>query len=443
MGRADFVIAPEHVITATGFWNHERVELDSLANRPQAASWGNHAGSLRYRSRIGRTDLMGTAAVGEFRTLLPLGGIRPLSAEGTALRSRLTLDMERPFAGGVLYWGGSFERLSFEYRAFEQAASRDSSIVSSGARGEVAGVYGEAAYSLLPRLSVRGGLRADMFSTEQSVQLAPRFAATLLLTDRASVTMSGGRYRQFVRAPERSLSSIGMIPDSSSGPVLDVAEAMHLVLGLAQDLGEGIRLGLDGFFKEFEGLEPRSNARIHSSGVDLWVRRNAGVLTGWLGYSLSWVWTVEDDRRTAETFRGRHLINAGVAGPIVGRGLFDVRVSYGAGLPYTAIPEPEVASPVFSMAGAESAGMTVASVNEGGNVATEPTQPYMRVDAQISRPFNGSFGNFDFQIMPYVRVINALNRRDAIFYHYTPDAGRTEPLADLPVLPVVGVEWKF
>ena len=113
--------------------------------------------------------------------------------------------------------------------------------------------------------------------------------------------------------------------------------------------------GLDGYFKQFEGLETEEDARTHASGIDLWLRRNTGTFTGWLGYSLSWVWTVRGQDRDADSFRGRHLVNAGVSGPVVGRGLFDVRVSYGAGLPYTAIPEPEVASPAFAMLGGEAA----------------------------------------------------------------------------------------
>jgi hypothetical protein len=40
-------------------------------------------------------------------------------------------------------------------------------------------------------------------------------------------------------------------------------------------------------------------------------------------------------------------------------------------------------------------------------------------------------------------VINALNRRDAIFYHYSREAGRAEPVAGLPVMPILGAEWKF
>ncbi|MGH7447323.1 MAG: hypothetical protein ACRELT_07170, partial [Longimicrobiales bacterium] len=122
---------------------------------------------------------------------------------------------------------------------------------------------------------------------------------------------------------------------------------------------------------------------------------------------------------------------------------FDVRVSYGAGLPYTAIPEPEVAAPSFAVMGGESMSAGRMSGADGGALPSEPNEPYIRVDAQVSRPFSGSVRDFAFELVPYVRVINALNRRDAIFYHYSSDAGRAEPLADLPLLPVFGLEWKF
>src|SRR5690606_37258596 len=139
-----------------------------------------------------------------------------------------------------------------------------------------------------------------------------------------------------------------------------------------------------------------------------------------------WIWTVANNDRNANSFRGRHLVNAGLAGPIVGRGLFDVRVSYGAGLPYTAIPEPEVASPVFNVVGESNT--TSYAGSDGAALSTEPNEPYVRVDAQVSRPFSGSVRDFEFELVPYVRVINAINRRDAIFYHYSADAGRAEPL---------------
>lgn len=442
--RFDLAASPSHVLTATGFWNDERVQLDTVGAQREAARWGNRAGSLRYRGTIGDNEVLGTLALGHFRTLLPLGGVRPLMTEGTAERSRIAFDVERTFAGGRVFWGGSFDRIDFAHRAFPQGLPRDSAVAASNAQGDVAGAYAEAAFTVLPRLRLRAGLRADAFSRASGVYLAPRASATLLLTDRAMLSLSAGRFRQYVRAPEQSLVFIGdVVTDSAGGPVLTVAEATHVVLGLSQDFGEGIRLDLEGFFKQFEGLQASDMSRTAASGVDLWLRRNTGTVTGWLGYSLSWVWALEGTSITpARSFSGRHLVSVGVAGPVIAGSMFDVRVSYGAGLPYTAIPEPETASPVFGV-GVRPRTPLLDESPEVGPLATEPDDPYLRVDAAVSRSFEGRVRSFAFDIMPYIKVMNALNRRDAIFYYYDRDVGSPEPLDDLPVVPIVGLQWTF
>jgi hypothetical protein len=62
---------------------------------------------------------------------------------------------------------------------------------------------------------------------------------------------------------------------------------------------------------------------------------------------------------------------------------------------------------------------------------------------QISRSFEGTVRDRSFHFRPYIRVINALNRRDAIFYSWNRDVGKAEPLANLPIVPILGMEWKF
>ena len=445
LARVDREVGMHGTLTATAFWNHESVALDSIGNVQQTARWGNHAGSVRYRGDHSGTQVLATLSGGQFRTILPLGGIRPLLMEGTVRRGKAALDMQRALFGMRMNWGVAYEKMEFEHRAYGNDESRESDVVRSVAGGDVTGAYIESAYSPTSWLRLRGGLRADHFSRGDVVRLAPRAAATVMLTDRASITLSGGKYHQYVREPERSLVFLGnAVPDSSRAGALIVAEATHLVLGLAQDFPEGIRLGLDGYFKQFEGLASSASAtnRTASSGVDLWVRRNTGRVTGWLGYSLGWVWAIDGNWiRPTQSFSGRHIISAGVLGPLAGRGAFDVRVSYGAGLPYTAIPEPEPTSPLFSA-------VRVSPPEGGGGtdpapLPGEPNEPYIRLDAQVSRTFDGSIRTFEFKLMPYIKVINALNRRDAIFYHYNRDVGHAEPLADLPIVPIIGFEWKF
>jgi hypothetical protein len=447
VARVDMHVADGHTLTLSGFLNDEVVRLDTVGAAREQAQWGNRAGSLRYRGAMGETEVLATLALARFRTTLPLGGIRPLLTEGTAARVRGAVDFEQASRGTRLHWGGSIDHIEFRYRAYPQGQSRDSVVVNNVAEGITGGVYGEVAVSVLPRLRMRGGLRADAFTHTEGIRFGPRLSATLLLTDRAAITLMGGQYRQYVRTPERSLVFLGNVaPDSAAGPALTVAEATHVVLTLTQDLGEGIRLGLEGFFKEFTGLHASPGRTTESSGIDLWLRRSTGSLTGWLGYSLAWVWSMEPNQpRPAHAFSGRHLVTSGVAGPLIGNGAFDVRVSYGAGLPYTAVPEPPVASPSFSLAATASGGASFAAAGspEPPVVASEPPEPYIRLDAQVSRTWAGSVGDFAFQFTPYIKVINALNRRDAIFYHYSREAGRAEPVAGLPVMPILGAEWKF
>jgi hypothetical protein len=451
MARVDARVAAQHVITATGFWNHEEVRLDTVGAARERADWGNRAGSLRYRGQFGDLGVLGTVAGGRFRTTLPLGGIRPLMTEGTATRGRLAADFDQARGGGRIFWGASADRIEFEYRAFPQSARRDSVLVRNVAVGDAVGVYAEALFNVMPRLMLRGGVRADAFTHTDGVLLAPRASATLLLTDRASLMLSAGQYRQYVRTPERSLVFLGNVsPDSTAGPPLTVAEAVHVVLTLTQDLGDGVRLGVEGFFKEFGGLHASPHRTTETSGVDIWVRRASGALSGWLGYSLAWVWTVDPDRASPpQSFSGRHLVTSGISGPLVGAGAFEVRASYGAGLPFTAVPEPPIASPGFGLVPdggmfmARTANATALSNPDVPALATDPQDPFIRLDAQISHTFLGQWGGFSFQVTPYLKVINALNRRDAIFYHYDRNAGRAEPLAGLPVMPILGAEWRF
>jgi hypothetical protein len=453
VARLDVRIAPGHTLTASTFWNHEEVRLDTVGASREQAWWGNRSGAVRYRGAFGGLDVMTTVGGGLFRTTLPLGGIRPLMSEGSASRIRMATDFERSVAGLRVFWGGSLERTEFEYRAYRQGGSRDSALVRTVALGDAGGVYAEALFNPLPRVTLRGGVRADGFTHADGIRLAPRLAATLLVTDRAAITLSAGQYSQYIRTPERSLVFLPNVsPDSGAGPPLTVAEASHVVLTITQDLGDGVRLGLEGFFKEFSGVHASPNRTTETSGVDIWIRRAGENLAGWLGYSLAWVWQVDPDRApTTVSFAGRHLITSGVSGPLVGNGAFDIRLSYGAGLPFTAVPEPPVGGPGFSVMATEGAShvpdrgsLLAAGANpDVPAIATEPQDPFIRVDAQVSHTFNGSWGTFNFNVTPYLKVINALNRRDAVFYHYDRNAGQAQPLAGLPVMPILGMEWRF
>ncbi|MGQ0562014.1 MAG: TonB-dependent receptor [Gemmatimonadota bacterium] len=444
IARFDFGVLGGDV-TVAGFWNQESVLLDSIAGGRAEAAWGNTSGSLRYRNTILGYDTELTVAGGRFHTQLPVGVTRPIVTNGLADRVRAAAHFVHDYGPLNLQFGGSLDQQSYQYRAWPRFATRDSLLLRADAEGANVGFYVDGQWQPLERLTVRSGLRTDIFSHESNPRIAPRLSATFLLSDNAALTIAGGLYHQHVRAATGSGIIGTPVADSATGPSLAIARASHLVIGLDQALGDGVRVAIEGYYKAFSGLPSTQGDLTEASGLDLWVRRGSGRYTGWLGYSLAWVWSLEPGvPRGAEVFAGRQLLSAGASGPLLGQGKFDIRVAYGSGLPFTAIPEPEAAPPVFSVVGKPD-GVIGSVPDDNFTYPTPPDEQYLRVDAQVARTFVTDVRGFAFELTPYFKVLNALDRRDALFYHY--DRSQQEPqaraVAALPVLPIIGLEWRF
>ena len=436
-------------IAITGFWNEEGIQLDSTSRADGETAWGNRAASLRYSGRVLGANALFTVSGGTFETSLPIGGIRPLLTTGQSSRARVAADVERTAGPVRIGYGASVDRMTFEYTAAVRGAAQDSVLLRAEGEGDSGGAYVDASFNVLRGLRFRAGLRGDRFALIDDMRFAPRVSLTLALGQHAAITVAGGRYHQYIRAPEEEILFVGsVVNDAIASPPLTVARASHVTMHLAQDLGDAMVLALEGYYKQYDGLPSTITDRAEASGVELWVRRNGDRVTGWLGYSLGWVWSDDADDRyavDARRFAGRHLISAGITGPTFGRGAFDVRVSYGSGLPYTAIPEPDNAAPVFSTMRTldPTVHTEIATIPSAAN--EEPERPYLRVDARVEHTWSGELNGAVFDVTPYLKLLNALNRRDAIFYHYdrTPTGTELKPLASLPVLPVLGVEWRF
>lgn len=461
LGRLDADVGEAGGIALTGFWNDESVRLDEETTGTRTARWGNAAASLRYRGALLGGDLDLTAAYGGYRARLPLGGAQAVMADGSARRVRLSADLTRGGGSARVQYGLSYEKLVLDYEARPEAADGDALVLETASDGEVGGAYVDVDWRPGSRWRIRGGGRVDVFSSDAVARFAPRISATWLASDRVSLTVAAGRYRQFFRSAEPVLV-VG--EDSAEAlyvpPPLAVAHASHLVIALDQELGEGVRLGIEGFFKTFDDVPRPDTAAAGSgrpvqvtrtgaaraSGVDLWLRRGEGRLTGWLGYSLGWVWT-DGDPAEAERFAGRQLLSVGLSGPLGARGRFDLHAAYGAGLPYAAIPQVQFADAARALdaPSVASAGVTrlqSLTINSPP-LSSAPDDPYFRVDIEVSHPWSATWRRREFTFTPYFKVLNALDRRDALFYHVRGDADEPDPLAALPILPIIGFRWSF
>ncbi len=453
LGRVDLDLGGSHV-TATGFWNRESVDLAPVqvggGDPPKSAYWGNTAGSVRYRGELGPGTVALTAAHGRFRTQLPIQGQTFTVADGRTRRTRLLASYETE--APRLRWNAG-TALDLYHTELEQSTVAGDSTVLQSAGGEVFAGYAEAGWLATPTLELRAGLRADYFRPDDEARLAPRASVRWRVAERATLTLAAGRFHQFVRGPESILSAdltgptLGPIDaprlddgtDSlaavDAGSLFAVAGATHLVVGLENELEAGLALGIEGYFKAFDGLP--SAERLRASGADLWIHQEEGPVRGWVGYSLGWVWT--DDPGEDRRFVGRHLLSGGIESEVRG---FDLgfRVTYGAGLPFSTVRTSVPDSPAFGASGDPSSQEEDPAPALSGAL----DDSYLRLDAEVSRRWELGVGERRIEIAPYLRLLNALDRRDALFYRADGEGpGRPAPLASVPILAVFGVAWSF
>ncbi len=447
LARLDVGLGAAHHLSATGFLNRESVELGAVTGLDGPAYWGNAAGSLRYSGRLAGSDAQLTAALSRFNTKLPVGVKTPGVAEGESWRTRLAADFARPAGDLQLGYGASYDRQRIDYRAWEATDSGTVWLSRQGA-SEAFGAYGEVVWEVEPRLLLRGGMRANAFVTASEVHLAPRLSVSWQVSENSNLSFAAGRYHQYLRVPETVLS--GNLSDAwtdvsvlgAEGGLerrpLAVAGATHLAVGLDHTPREELRLGMVAFYKMYDGTLEVTGLR--SSGIDLWLDWHNGPWAAWAGYSLAWAWTQETLLSTSDRFSARHLLSGGVTAPLPSGVRFDVRLASSRGIPYTPIP---TSAPSGAPGGEAVFDQATRETLARDAISGAPAGSYLRIDAMVSRGWTVRVLGTDVELVPYLKVLNALDRRDALFYQF--DAGqdlRPRSLESVPLLPVIGIEWR-
>jgi hypothetical protein len=445
LARLDVSLGRGMRLAATGFGNGESVRVDTTPWRDNFLRWSNRAGSARVRGQAFGAQGELTLALSEFDAWLPNAG-KQLVVQSHQERARVALDFTRDLGALRLGYGYAWDRQWARHRVLDRSGG-ERLVFARDTFGTVGGWYLDALWRGGRRWLARGGLRGDMYAGGPFIAFSPRLALTWMPTSHAALTLAGGRYHQLVLSRNREPFDYGD-PDLANQlgipTVLAVAGGTHLTLALDQELARGVRLGLEGYYKRFEDIPDPEEVGNVASGVDVWVRRGEGAVSGWMGYSLAWYWARPGALPLPDTtaarpprLSGRQTLSVGVAA--AGRhGRAELRVAYGSGLPYSAVGEtgPGSGTP------ADTPPPTVPG-EVAGPLASVP-QDFLRLDLQLSRTFSPRLHGHETALTPYVRVMNALDRRDNLFYRYSRTGDpAANPAATLPLLPVLGLEWKL
>lgn len=456
--RLDLDLAERHTLTATGFYNRESVRLRRTPG-PGAAYWGNTAGSVRYLGDVAGNETEIGVGLGSFTTRLPVGDSSIAFARGRSRRIRLTADLERSVGPVLFAYGGSYDRHRLEYRVSDLTSTGITRRLRRGA-AEAVGLYASTTWRPAADVELRGGARFNGFLPSGELRLAPRVSAIWNVSRHSSLSIAAGRYHQYLRTNETLFSSdlteawtkfagAETAPDGSAPArarvPLTVAGATHLVMGLDHEAREDLRLGLEAFYKTFDDAAGFTGLR--ASGADLWIDWTDGDWAAWAGYSLAWVWDEEPGRLDTGRFSSRQLLSAGARIPGPSGSRFDLRLSHSSGLPFTPIPTAGGSSGSSTPQSGElqlSAPPLPQTAPADPPVIGAPDGSYLRVDAKLSRTWRAELGGLSFDLTPYLQLLNALDRRDALFYQFDVERDlQPRSLEAVPLLPVLGIEWSL
>ncbi len=464
MVRFDLGMSPTDTVLVSGFWNQESVALTSRSSHDEAPNWGNTAGSARYRSHMQLGMLEAGVATGEFRNRLPIGARNPVVASGRTRRTRVTLDVTGSRADVGWGFGMHLDRLGLGTTFSEGTASRIVEFSQDNSAVSLAG-YFDASMRIARGLRVSGGLRGTVYSGRLGQAVSPRARLEWNAGPTMMFTVSAGRYHQLVVTPDTSVSASAALLASTEAQQLGAvfttiapADASHIVVGFSHSApsasgGSAGQVGLQGYWKTSSGLPVLAGSDLENAGFDLWMRQPVGRVFLWANYSMAWAWTELIEGERTDIFSGRHFLRAGATADMMGRVRMDGDVSYGAGLEFGEIPRPGPGNLSTRSPGGPEAGVPAPSFafvpgpeppTLPSILVTVPEGSYVRLNLRLTARFDTRLFGHPSTFFPYVRVINALDRPDAIFYQFD-QATDPEPrgFGAVPVLPVIGVEWRM
>jgi hypothetical protein len=234
---------------------------------------------------------------------------------------------------------------------------------------------------------------------------------------------------------------------------------------LTHATASGSEVRVEGYWKNVSGLPDLYGSRLRYAGLDLWLRQNLGAFQVWGSYSLGWGWAATDRASDTELYSGRHLLRGGFTKGFNDDVRLDAEVSYGQGLEFGAIPRIErggTFAPVPGGSdGASGPDSPVLAASQGTGstsipalaipapvpqpvIVRSPRGSYLRLDVQATARVETRFFGRRQMLYPYFRIINALDRNDALFYRSVGDPElEPRPVGAIPILPVLGIEWRI
>ncbi|MBM78698.1 MAG: TonB-dependent receptor [Crocinitomicaceae bacterium] len=328
-------------------------------------------------------------------------------------------------------------------------------------------------------LVINPSFRAQYYASLRNFSPEPRIGLKYNLTEKFRIKAAGGIYSQNFMSANSDRDVVNLFygflsgPDNLQSEIRDengnvkdrthsLQKATHAILGTEFDLTRHLTLNVEGYYKWFNQLTNINRNKLYDDNSDNYqiadvLKKDYIIETGdafgvdavlkystektyiWFVYSLGKVTRWDGIQTYSPVFDRRHNINL-VATKYFGKDKeweINARWNLGSGLPFTqtqgyyhGIDFSQGLGTNLSTTNSDQLGIIYGDLNQGRLSA------YHRLDLAIKRHYEIS----DKSILDVTASVTNVYSRNNIFYV---DRVSNEKVYQLPILPSLGISWKF
>jgi hypothetical protein len=324
-------------------------------------------------------------------------------------------------------------------------------------------LWAEDAWDAGRGVQLRAGVRV-LAAGERGTAVMPRLGASWAATPRLTLSAAAGRSAQLMHSlldTERVGSSVMAYDALAAGDELTLSD--DVVAGAAWADG-GTQLRVDAYARRVSGLplppphkdlfrdmlvDPdrfRPGSAV-ARGVEVLGTHRRGSMGVQLAYSLAFAQRTLDSLTWTPRFERRHSLDLGAWTGWGRGGQLSMRLAAASGQPYTPVVGATRRWFHDPATGTLGNGGALEPVLGDYNAARLPA--YLRLDVGARREYHRRWRGRDVTLAPYLQVVNVLNRPNVLFavadeHFETTELGtRLTYGPQFPVLPTLGIEWRF
>ena len=444
----------DDTFTVSTYWGQDDLRVDREDENESFVDlrWGNRALTARW-TRVFSPTLFGhfmAAGSSYENTLLFSFFDTPFSIANSIRDWSLKGDVDY-FANRNHTLTLGFLATLFEFDYDESFNQQEQSDLYQ--RSVLASAYVQDEWQAGPTTRLRLGGRGTYFSVGDRLHFTPRMSLSHALSDKIRVKAAAGMYRQYLQLITTEAFSGGdfWVPLDSS---VEPGRSYQGVIGTEWDPSRLYRLSVEAYYTDLANLVVLDNAVAAdsddtrsddifksggsgwASGVEVFLQRRTGALTGWIGYTLGWT------RRTFPELNGgltfppkydrRHDLSF-VVSYQAGKWRLGSNLVYATGQAFTP------ASARYSLR--EPTTRSVKDYVLPAERNSARLLPYHRLDASASR----EFGLWGLDVEFYLQIFNLYSRRNEWFVQFDTKKPETEPevVKQLPIVPTLGFNFSF